>query len=122
MRTQPSEIISETGYAVTKSSSRLSRYNKYERLKNRLGDSYLESPTPILIEETSRDSFYQVEKGYENRLDLISYKFYRTPLLWWAIAIVNHIQDPMDVKSGIVLRIPITSSIYKSGGLTTYEL
>lgn len=97
--------------------SRLSRYNVYRRLINEDGDEYIETPNRIKIKETSKDSFYAVEMGCVNRLDLISNKFYGTPLLWWAIAIMNNIDNPLDVKPGIVLRIPSLKSIYDSGSL-----
>ena len=97
--------------------SRLSRYNVYRRLINEDGDEYIETPNKIKIKESNKDSFYAVEMGYVNRLDLISFKFYGTPLLWWAIAIVNNIDNPLDVGPGIVLRIPTLKNIYDSGGL-----
>ena len=101
------------GQAVNK----LSRYNIYKRLINEDGDKYIETPTKIRIKQSKNDSFYAVEKGYENRMDLISYKFFGTPLLWWAIANINNIQDPMDCPAGIILRIPTLKSIYDSGSI-----
>ena len=40
-----------------------------------------------------------------NRLDLISWKYYRTPELFWVIMAVNDITDPFNVKEGAILRI-----------------
>lgn len=117
MKSYPTEIKSsyylKTGQALDK----LSRYNIYKRLVDDEKNVYIESPNKMTIKQSKDDSFYQVEKGYENRMDLISYKFYGTPLLWWAIARANKIQDPMDVPSGIVLRIPSMRNIYDSGSL-----
>lgn len=53
------------------------------------------------------DQLYEVEAGFEHRLDLISYKFYSTATLDWAIADANNISDPIkQVSVGTVLRIP----------------
>lgn len=116
---KPSEIIGSYSPSTFKIENKLGRYNVYRRLINKDGKEYIETPDKLYIEETRDDSFYSVESGYVNRLDLVSYRFYGTPLLWWAIAVVNHIDNPMDVKAGIVLRIPTLKSIYNSGGLLT---
>lgn len=53
------------------------------------------------------DQIFTVNLPLENRLDLISYQFYGTPNLWWAIAQVNNLVDPfMDIPVGTQLRIP----------------
>lgn len=53
------------------------------------------------------DRVYTVPVGHENRLDLISNVFYGTPSLWWVIAEVNNIGDPLAfVPKGTRLRIP----------------
>lgn len=114
---EPIKLLKSYKPTLRSVESRLSRYNIYRRLINEDGDEYIETPMRIRIKESSRDSFYAVEMGYVNRLDLISNKFYGTPLLWWAIAIVNNIDNPMDVKPGIVLRIPTLRNIYNSGSL-----
>lgn len=93
----------------------MSRYSNLKRLVNLNGDTYIESPNKFEIKESNHDIYYAVEKGYENRLDLISNKFYGTPLMYWAIAVMNHIDNPLDVPSGVVLRIPAIESIYDTG-------
>lgn len=93
---------------------KLSRYSNLKRVVCKDGKEYIETPNKPIIQETNKDSFYSVEKGLENRIDLISNKFYGTPLLWWAIAYMNHISNPLKVESGIVLRIPAIESIYNS--------
>lgn len=46
------------------------------------------------------------------RMDLISYKWYRDPTFWWAIALVNNISDPLGgLSAGQVLLIPKLSAI-----------
>jgi nucleoid-associated protein YgaU len=114
-REKPSEIVSYINRDRKKIKDRLSRYSRLKVLVNEDGQEYLETLEKPKIRESSKDSFYSVESGYENRLDLISYKFYGTPFLWWAIALVNNIVDPLDVGVGVVLRIPEISSIYSSG-------
>ncbi len=53
------------------------------------------------------DEIYEVTVETEHRLDIISYKFYGTAALDWAIADANNISDPIkDVKVGTKLRIP----------------
>lgn len=41
-----------------------------------------------------------------DRLDNISYKYYRTPELWWLIMAVNPEADPFDLYEGQELLIP----------------
>lgn len=117
---EPSKITSTFTSDRSNIESNLSRYNNLLRLTNEAGKTYIETPYKIKIKETVDDSLYSVESGYENRLDLISYKFYGTPLLWWAIATVNNISNPLDIDVGIVLRIPTMRSIYESGYITSY--
>lgn len=120
MRGEPSPIVGE--YTITpKRMQKMSRYGKLKRYTNEDGKSYIETPRKFVIKESTKDIFYSVEKGYENRLDLISYKFYNSPFLWWAIASMNHIDNPMKVEAGMVLRIPSMSSIYSSGGILTMD-
>lgn len=101
------------------SNQKMSRYCNLRRLVNEDGVSYIESPVKMQVRESTKDSFYVVGAGFENRLDLISYKFYKTPFLWWVIASVNHIDNPMVVDVGIVLRIPSLSELYAPGGVLT---
>jgi hypothetical protein len=35
--------------------------------------------------------------------------------MYWAIAVMNHIDNPLDVPVGVVLRIPAIESIYDTG-------
>jgi hypothetical protein len=81
------------------------------------GKTYIETPRKFKIRESDNDVFYAVEQGYENRLDLISYKFYNTPFLWWVLASINNIANPMKVEAGVILRIPNRSDLFSSGGI-----
>lgn len=110
MREKPSPII-KTFTTTSDGNQKLSRYRRLRKHVDEEGNSYLESQNKIILKESSADTLYVVEVGLENRLDLISYKFYNTPFLWWAIAIMNHIDNPFFVESGVVLRIPPLSNI-----------
>ena len=104
-------IIVKSDDLVVQSVQKQSRYKTLKRLVNENSDSFIETPNKTIIRETTKDNFYKVEPGCENRLDLISNMFYGTPKLWWVIAMVNKIYDPRKVKPGIILRIPLRSNI-----------
>lgn len=110
MREAPSPIV-KTFNASATGNQKLSRYRRLKRCVDEEGNSYIESQNKMVLKESQADTLYIVEPGYENRLDSISYKFYGTPFLWWAIAIINHIDNPFFVESGVVLRIPPLSNI-----------
>lgn len=69
------------------------------------------------IPVSNLDVFYAVVEG--DRPDLISYKFYNTVDLWWAILKANNIKFWGDVKVGQVIRIPNYSSIMNYLNLRT---
>ena len=102
---QPSRIISSYEPSRT-GNQRLSRYNTLDAVIDEEGNNYLTSYSRKTIKESIKDKLYTVEPECEDRLDYVSYKFYNTPHLWWAIAIMNHIKNPMRLEVGIVLRIP----------------
>jgi hypothetical protein len=56
-------------------------------------------------EYVSGEYAHRVREGEVNRLDLISWKYYGTPELFWVIMAVNDIVNPFDVAEGTVLRI-----------------
>jgi len=63
--------------------------------------------TPPIIPSDSTDKFYVLEAGDVGRADLISYKMYKTPGLYWVILYMNNIIDPFeDMYPGMLLRIP----------------
>jgi len=58
------------------------------------------------------DHYHTIVEGEELRLDSIAYSYYRTPELWWVIALVNDIISPFDtLVVGDVLRIPDFNTI-----------
>ena len=69
---------------------------------------------PVLPDPT--DTLYRVTMAGERRLDLISHLHYGTPELWWVIALVNDLMDPIaGVASGADLRIPARERLSSLG-------
>ena len=86
---------------------RLTRYTGGELADNRQGKTFLVLRRPLELEESDGDTFVQITQEYINRPDLISYKAYGTPDLWWVIYEFNGIRDPLfELKIGTILRIP----------------
>lgn len=56
------------------------------------------------------DSYHVVAEG--ERLDLLSYRYYADPALWWVIADANDIKNPLRIEVGKRLRIPSKSTVY----------
>lgn len=94
-----------------------SRYHRFNRIRDDEGDEYIESYEEIKFPERSDDRYHQVEAGEVDRLDLISYKYYGTPLLYWVIAEASGLDDPQNVAAGTTLRIPSRSAIYGYKGV-----
>lgn len=109
------DIISS--YPDQKDGYSVSRYHNMRRIKDTEGDEYLETYESIEFPERSDDQYHLVEPSEENRLDLISYKYYGTPLLYWAIAEASGLTDPEIVPSGITLRIPSRQALYGFKGV-----
>jgi hypothetical protein len=62
---------------------------------------------------TPQDTYHTVRQGEDTRLDLISYKYYQTPELWWVIAVSNDILDPLgDLAVGDVIRVPSRNLVF----------
>lgn len=83
-----------------------SRYRKDERIVYDTGEEIVETKDRIVFPFTNKDKFVEVYAGFENRLDLISWRVYGSPLYWWVIASASGIYDPFDVPVGTKLRIP----------------
>lgn len=64
------------------------------------------------------DIVYKVPVGALYRLDLIAHSFYGVPDLWWVIARVNNILDPLvGAALGQELRIPTKARLASEGVL-----
>jgi hypothetical protein len=69
----------------------------------------------VIVPDAS-DDLFTVPPGAEARLDAISYKFYGTPALWWVIARVNNIEDPLTgVALNTTIRIPTKARLASEG-------
>lgn len=89
----------------------LSRYHKLRRITDDDNDTYIESYENYNIPNRDDDQYYIVTPAEEDRLDLVSFKFYSNPLYWWIIAEASDIVDPQEVPSGTLLRVPSLQSI-----------
>lgn len=62
------------------------------------------------IPEQTDDQLYQVMEN--DRIDLLAYKFYGDPVLWWVIAVANNLELlPTQLNPGAFLRIPSVSYV-----------
>ena len=92
----------------------MSRYYNYDLLKSpSISDSpWVETWERSEIPVTENDIYIEYQENENVRLDLLSYQYYKTSKLWWAIAIANNIQNMfIKLKRGTILRIPVRSSI-----------
>lgn len=83
-----------------------SRYQHDRRIIYTTGESIIETSDRINFKRSNKDRMYTVEAGYENRLDLVSWKVYGSALYWWAIAAASGITDPFVVPVGTILTCP----------------
>lgn len=71
------------------------------------------NPPEIPTKET--DKTFYITHGFAYRPDAISYEFYDTPLLAWAICYANNITNPLDKTEGLyvgrVITIPDLSTL-----------
>lgn len=69
----------------------------------------------VVVPDNS-DVLYNVPPGGTHRLDLISSTHYGTPHLWWVIARVNNLVDPLlGVVSGAIIRLPTRARLASEG-------
>lgn len=109
------KIVKETKQDKSKNPD--SRYRNLKILSGSDGKSFYETRRNIDIRESTNDFVHEVSLGEEGRLDLIAYRYYKNPTLWWVIAYFNNILDPFEIPAGMVLKIPSKESIYGYGGI-----
>jgi hypothetical protein len=83
-----------------------------------VGDDIVFGLMKDVVVPDATDTQYIVDTTGVNRLDLISYRFYGTSMLWWVIARVNNMLDPLvgpTLKQ--TLRIPTKSRLASLGVL-----
>lgn len=69
----------------------------------------------VIVPDAS-DTVFTVPIGGVARLDAISNQFYGTPALWWVIARVNNVVDPlMGVGLNQQIRIPTKARLAAEG-------
>lgn len=69
--------------------------------------SFWGSFVPAVIKESDADLFITSKESDIGRLDLLAYKHYGSPALWWVIALANDIFDPVyGPEPGTILRLP----------------
>jgi hypothetical protein len=65
------------------------------------------------------DVMYTVPQAGEHRMDLISQEFYGTPELWWVVALVNNVVDPLvGFVAGQTIRVPKKERLASAGILS----
>ena len=82
-----------------------SRYLYSVLYRSKDGDFWSTRPI-VKLPPHPTDQFHQVTDADSKRIDLIAWKFYGDVNLWWIIAEVNDIGNPLEIQSGTVLRIP----------------
>lgn len=71
----------------------------------------------VIVPDPS-DNLFPMPSEASNRLDLLSQEFYGTPSLWWLLARVNNIVDPLvGAPTGTLLRIPTKARLASTGVL-----
>lgn len=83
----------------------LRRYSSDRTYTNAAGDSIAGRHKPI-----AKDAYTYtvIELDKPSTLDRLSLQFYGTPVMYWLIAEMNDMQDPlMDLDTGIKLKIPV---------------
>lgn len=79
-------------------------------------DRYTTLGVPNPFDSNVDITFYDVPATEENRLDLISYKFFNSASYSWIIAYFNGIEDGFTVLSGQRLKIPKSfTSLFNTG-------
>ena len=64
------------------------------------------------------DAVFKVPPSGVFRLDLISASFYGTPALWWVLARVNNIEDPIvGAPVNALIRVPTVQRLAAQGVL-----
>lgn len=64
---------------------------------------------------------HTVSKDQAGRPDLISFYYYKTTDLWWAIMVFNGITDPRDLVEGNQLKIPEYQQILNGLVTSSYQ-
>ena len=70
---------------------------------------------PAVVADAS-DVLYTIPQAGEGRLDLVSQQWYGVPDLWWVVAVVNNVVDPLTAfPAGTQIRIPTKERLAAEG-------
>lgn len=103
-------------YAKPRKYVKISRYGIYRQIIDNNNNMYHETFNQTTVDESPSDKYHEVQKEEENRLDIISYKYYGSADYYWVIALANNMIDPFIVKVGDILRIPNFYSLTNYNG------
>lgn len=91
------------------------RYTNGNVELNRSGKNFLVLRDKLNLKQANGDVFVTITADIANRPDLISFKAYGTPELWWIIYELNNIRDPLfDLQVGQIIRIPSRDRVSKA--------
>lgn len=67
--------------------------------------NYMETTIYPKVSASNSDMYIVTDEG--DRLDMLAYKYYKDPRMWWVIATANNLNDATYyIEPGIQLRIP----------------
>jgi len=84
----------------------MSRYDYSVLYVDEKNGDFYGTRQPLKLREHESDMFHVVTDADCRRIDLIAWKYYRDVRLWWVIAEVNNINNPLEIPAGTTLRIP----------------
>lgn len=96
-----------------------SRYDTKEQLLLNNGDLVIRNMrfNDMFPAKDSNNTQHKVEGSEVHRPDVIAYNVYGDPRLAWVILSANNISDIFDLEAGMIITIPSSISLYKSGGV-----
>jgi hypothetical protein len=107
---KPYKVLEHNGiqYTTCRDFDHISRYKGLRQVIHNPDDSQdrfitLETPNPIST--NLKFSYYEVSSDEENRLDLLSYKFYGSAQYSWILSYFNNIEDGFTVYEGQKLKV-----------------
>ena len=65
----------------------------------------------------SNSTQHVIEPGEQFRPDIVAYNMYGDARLAWIIMSANNLSDVFDFKTGMLITIPSTTSLYRTGGV-----
>ena len=83
-----------------------SRYNYSVLYLDKKNGDFFGTRQPLRLRPHKTDLFHQVTDADSKRIDLIAWRYYKDVRLWWVIAEINNISNPLELQTGLILRIP----------------